>query len=794
MDEVTQPAALASLPERSGIQFEALFYKQLQQVTARIHETENLEQIMLEASQDICRLFNADRLTLYAVNEDRSAIISKVKTGLKSSRELKLPITPQSIAGYAAVSKQLVNLADVYDDQALKKIHPALTFLKEVDKRSGYRTRQMLAAPILEGDTLHGVLQIINNKSNQAFSELEVEGVSQLCKTLAIAIRQRVQKAAENLRRKATKFDGLVSDGIMTADELAQCLQAARNEGVPVEQMLIEQYKVQAAQIGPSLAKFFGVPYEPLNATRIRSEALHGSLKREFLEEQGWIPLEESPEGLVIMCTDPEAVRNSRVVPQVFSRMTRFAYRVTTQTEFAQTLGQIFSGGAEGSTINELLADMDVGALDDGSNDDSLESAAADNELVKFVNKVIIDAYQQKVSDIHIEPMPGKLKTGIRFRIDGTLQPYIEVPAHFRQAMVTRLKIMCDLDISERRKPQDGKIKFKKYGPLDIELRVATIPSAGGVEDVVMRILAAGEPIPLDKLGLTPHNKDRVIRTIEKPYGLFYVCGPTGSGKTTTLHSILKHLNTPDTKIWTAEDPVEITQKGLRQVQINRKAGIDFALVMRAFLRADPDIIMVGESRDKETVAMGVEASLTGHLVFSTLHTNSAPESITRLLDMGMDPFNFADALLGILAQRLAKKLCDCKESYVPSEQELQQFAAEYAEELSHSAAWTSDYAGETKKLIESWQKTYAQDGQIRFYRHVGCDKCNLTGYKGRIGLHELLIASDDIKRLIQERARVAAIFAAAVEGGMRTLKMDGMEKIMMGLTDIKMVRQVCIK
>ncbi|MFZ4478319.1 MAG: GspE/PulE family protein [Rhodoferax sp.] len=780
--------------DQRGSRFEALFYRQLQQVTARIHETENLEQIMLEASQDICRLFNADRLTLYVVNEDHSAIVSKVKTGLKSSRDLKLPITPQSIAGYAAFSKQLINLPDVYDDEALKKIHPALTFLKEVDKRSGYRTRQMLAAPILEGDTLHGVLQIINNKGNQAFSELEVEGVSQLCKTLAIAIRQRVQKAAESLRLKATKYDGLVADGVMTAHELAQCLQAARNEGTPVEQMLIADYKVQPAQIGPSLARFFGVPYETLNPGRIRSEALHGALKREFLEEQGWIPLEESPEGLVIMCIDPEAVRNSRVVRQVFPRITSFAYRVTTQNEFAQTLGQIFSSGIEGGTIDELLADMDVGALDDGSNDDALESAAADNELVKFVNKVIVDAYHQKVSDIHIEPMPGKLKTGIRFRIDGALQPYIEVPAHFRQAMVTRLKIMCDLDISERRKPQDGKIKFKKYGPVDIELRVATIPSAGGVEDVVMRILAAGEPIPLDKLGLTPHNKERVIRTIEKPYGLFYVCGPTGSGKTTTLHSILKHLNTPDTKIWTAEDPVEITQKGLRQVQINRKAGIDFALIMRAFLRADPDIIMVGESRDKETVAMGVEASLTGHLVFSTLHTNSAPESITRLLDMGMDPFNFADALLGILAQRLARKLCDCKESYVPNPEELRLFAAEYADELRHSKAWTSDYEGETRRLIDSWYKTYGQDGQLRFYRHVGCGKCNLTGYKGRIGLHELLIASDDIKKLIQERARVAEIFAAAVEGGMRTLKMDGMEKIMMGLTDIKMVRSVCIK
>ena len=780
--------------EKRGMLFEALFYKQLQQVTTRIHETENLEQIMLEASQDICKLFNADRLTLYAVNEDQSAIVSKVKTGLNSSRDLKLPITPQSIAGYVAFSRRLLNLPDVYDDDALKQIHPALTFLKEVDKRSGYRTRQMLVAPILEGKTLYGVLQVINNKNDQPFGELEVEGVSQLCKTLGTAIRQRIQKAEASARRMATKYDGLVADGVMSAQELEHCLQQARVEGKSVEQVLITQYQVRPAQIGPSLAKFFGVPYEPFSAGRIRSEMLHGPLKREFIEQQGWIPLEESPDGLVIMCVDPEAALSSRVVPQVFPRIIRFSYRVTTQTEFADTLGQIFGLEAAGGSIDELLADMDGGAIDDGSNDDSLESAAADNELVKFVNKVIIDAYKQGVSDIHIEPMPGKLKTGIRFRIDGTLQPYIEVPAHFRQAMVTRLKIMCDLDISERRRPQDGKIKFKKYGPLDIELRVATIPSAGGVEDVVMRILAAGEPIPMDKLGLTPHNMERVIRTVEKPYGLFYVCGPTGSGKTTTLHSILKHLNTPDTKIWTAEDPVEITQKGLRQVQINRKAGIDFALIMRAFLRADPDIIMVGESRDKETVAMGIEASLTGHLVFSTLHTNSAPESITRLLDMGMDPFNFADALLGILAQRLAKKLCDCKEAYVPDFDELRLFAAEYSDELRHSQAWAADYEGETDKLIASWHRQYDQDGQLRFYRHVGCDKCHNPGYKGRIGLHELLIADDGIKKLIQERARVAEIFAAAVEGGMRTLKMDGMEKIMMGLTDIKMVRSVCIK
>jgi type II secretory ATPase GspE/PulE/Tfp pilus assembly ATPase PilB-like protein len=781
-------------PDKRGISFEALFFRQLQAVTTKIHATENIDEIMLEVSPDICKLFNADRLTLYAVNEDRTAIVSKVKTGLNTSKDLKLPMTPQSIAGYVAMSKQMVNISDVYDDEALKRIHPSLAFLKEVDKRSGYRTKQMLVVPVLDGEALHGVIQVINNKSDQPFGDLEIEGAAQLTKTLATAIRQRMEKALEGNRRKATKYDGLIIDGVLTQDELLKAVHKAREESKTVEQVLMGDYSIRPSQIGPSISRFFGVPYEPFKPSRIRIEALQGQLKREFINEQCWIPLEEGPDGLLVMCIDPEQVRSSRIVPQIFPRASKFAYRVTTQTEFEETVAQLWGSPDQGQSVEDLLADLgddETGMIGDES---SLESAAADNELVKFVNKIIVDAYNMRASDIHVEPLPGKAKTGIRFRIDGSLQPYVEVPAHFRQAMVTRLKIMCDLDISEKRKPQDGKIKFKKFGPLDIELRVATIPTAGGVEDVVMRILAAGEPIPMDKLGLTPHNKENLERTVSKPYGLFYVCGPTGSGKTTTLHSVLKFLNTTDTKIWTAEDPVEITQKGLRQVQVNKKAGIDFALVMRAFLRADPDIIMVGESRDKETVSMGVEASLTGHLVFSTLHTNSAPESITRLLDMGMDPFNFADALLGILAQRLAKKLCDCKEAYLPEQEEIKTFIAEYVEDLRHTPAWKADYATEAKKLYEGWVKSYGENGRLKFYRPVGCDKCNKSGYKGRLGLHELLIADDDIKKLIQERARVAEIFVAAVASGMRTLKMDGMEKIMMGLTDLKQVRSVCIK
>jgi type II secretory ATPase GspE/PulE/Tfp pilus assembly ATPase PilB-like protein len=497
------------------------------------------------------------------------------------------------------------------------------------------------------------------------------------------------------------------------------------------------------------------------------------------------------------MTPDVERTRASRMVGNVYPK-SKIVYCVTTQREFATTLDQMFGGNAglqDSGNIDDLLGDLGEDGEGDVGGDD-IASAASDNELVKLVNKVIIDAYQQGASDIHIEPYPGKGKTEIRFRKDGSLSPYIQIPASYRNALAARLKIMCDLDISERRKPQDGKIKFKKFGPLDIELRVATIPTAGGVEDIVMRILAAGEPIPLDKLGLSKSNLQLCKGAIEKPYGLFFVCGPTGSGKTTTLHSVLGYLNKPDTKIWTAEDPVEITQKGLRQVQVNKKAGLEFSIVMKAFLRADPDIIMVGEMRDKETVATGIEASLTGHLVFATLHTNSAPESIIRLLDMGMDPFNFADALLGILAQRLAKRLCaKCKTPHRASDEEIKALLDEYSLELMNTESWKKDTEGERAKVLEFWGKEFGdENGHLVLHTAKGCDTCGGSGYKGRVGLHELLIGTDRVKKDIQEHARVAQMFATALEEGMRTLKQDGIEKVWAGITDIQQVRAVCIK
>jgi type II secretory ATPase GspE/PulE/Tfp pilus assembly ATPase PilB-like protein len=773
------------------------FSKKLQAVTNRIHSTNNIDEIILDVSRDICQLFEADRMTVYITSEDGSSIVSKVKTGLNSFKDIKLPISESSLAGYAALNKRHMNIKDVYDDSELKQYSPNLTFLKAVDQRTGYRSKQMLIAPILGGDTgadLMGVIQLINNLAGQPFSSLHDEGVVELAKTLAIAFRVRQQMPGS----VQSKFEYLVIDNVIAAGELELATKAARRKNKNVEDILIDEFQVKLPAIGAALAKFFGVEYEPFKQDRIKPPDLLKNIKRDYAEGNHWLPLEDSKSGVLVMSTDPERVKSSRMVDNVFPR-SKIVFKVTTERDFKLTLDQYF--GAEGSgqtgeSIGDLLSSLDEeeeGGFGGGGADEV--SAAADNELVKLVNKIIVDAYNQGASDIHVEPLPGKGKTGIRFRKDGSLSNYIEVPASYRQPLVTRLKIMCDLDISEKRRPQDGKIKFKKFGPLDIELRVATIPTAGGVEDVVMRILAAGEPIPLDKLGVLPANMERLKQCISKPYGLFFVCGPTGSGKTTTLHSVLSSLNTVETKIWTAEDPVEITQKGLRQCQMNPKAGLNFANAMKAFLRADPDIIMVGEMRDKDTTSIGIEASLTGHLVFATLHTNSAPESIIRLLDMGMDPFNFADALLGVLAQRLAKRLCKCKEAYNPPQEEVKHFIAEYCDELKNTPEFKADLQGGYKKVFERFQKDYGfGKSDYKLYKAKGCDACGGTGYKGRVGLHELLVGSDTMKKMIQEHARVAEMFALALAEGMLTLKMDGMEKVLQGTTDMAQVRAVCIK
>jgi type II secretory ATPase GspE/PulE/Tfp pilus assembly ATPase PilB-like protein len=334
---------------------------------------------------------------------------------------------------------------------------------------------------------------------------------------------------------------------------------------------------------------------------------------------------------------------------------------------------------------------------------------------------------------------------------------------------------MARLDIAERRLPQDGKIKFRRKGIAPFELRLATLPTPGGYEDAVLRILSRAGALSLEDLALSENNLKVMKKTLAQPYGLILAAGPTGSGKTTTLHAALGHINKPGVKIWTAEDPVEVSQPGLRQVEVKPEIGLNFARVMRAFLRADPDVIMIGEMRDEETAAISIEASLTGHLVFSTLHTNNAAETVTRLLDMGFNPINFSDAFLGVVAQRLVRKLCEeCRKGYQPSQEEFDEIVTEYGE-----------------AEFEGTGITFSPD--LTLYRPEGCEVCSGTGYQGRLAIHEVMEGTKEIKGLIKKQATSETISDEARSQGLRTLHQDGISKALKGLTDIGEVRRVCI-
>jgi type II secretory ATPase GspE/PulE/Tfp pilus assembly ATPase PilB-like protein len=389
---------------------------------------------------------------------------------------------------------------------------------------------------------------------------------------------------------------------------------------------------------------------------------------------------------------------------------------------------------------------------------------------------VILEADRLGASDIHIEPYADRKDMAVRLRVDGTCFTYMRIPAAYRRAVVSRIKVMANLDIAERRKPQDGKIRYRLAKDREIELRIATLPTAGHDEDVVLRLLTAKQPMPLEAMEFAPATLQAIQAIAERPHGIILCVGPTGAGKTTTLHAILNHINNDERKIWTAEDPIEITQDGLRQVQVHPKTDLTFTTAMRAFLGADLDVIMIGEMRDKETADIAIEATLTGHLVLSTLHTNSAVETVIRLLDLGCDSFNFADAMLGVLAQRLCKRICiQCKEAYHPTREE-------YEDRIN-------GYGAQFRTQLEAeYTDTFA------LCRGRGCDDCRRTGFKGRVPLHELLLPSEAMKQLIQSKVRTADMLAEAMDGGMVTLLQDGIQKVVQGLTTYRQIRAVAVK
>lgn len=756
------------------------YRKRMMDKINEIHSADSLNTILINIKDTIAGLFNADRITIYLADPKRNLLISKVKSGTEI-KQIVIPISDSSLAGHCAINGSIINIKNAYDAAELRQAGSNLKFDDSWDKKSGFVTRQVLCVPMKFQKNLIGVIQVINKLDNTPFSEVDVSYAIELATSLTIAIHNiyRLSATTKVIRQK-TRYNFLLDKNLIDEKILEKAAAHPDVARKGLDHVLMQEFGVSRVDMSKNLSFYFGsefINYDP--ALSPPDQELLKRVKPERLLKECWIPLKIENGILHIAMDDPTDLARHDTIKFVFPEYKRISTVGAFRDDIQNFINLFYHRNAvsvtDNSSINDLLNKLDAGDEPEIENE-SQKVSEQDSVIVQLVNKIIIDAVRGKVSDIHIEPYPGKDDVVVRMRIDGRCKIYQKIPYKYKYAIPSRIKIMCGLDISERRKPQDGKIDFKKFGPLDVELRVATVPTAGALEDVVMRVLASGESaLPFDKLGLTARNARVLEACIKKPYGLVLVVGPTGSGKTTTLHSAISVINTIETKIWTAEDPVEITQRGLRQVQVHPKIGFTFAAALRSFLRADPDVIMVGEMRDQETAEIGIESSLTGHLVFSTLHTNSAPETITRLLDMELDPFSFSDAILCILAQRLARRLCpDCKQEYVPDSAELEELLYEYG--------------------TEDFKKTGIDPATIKLYRSVGCVKCGDIGYKGRCGLHELLEGSDQMKVLVKRKSEIEFIRNQAIADGMTTLKQDGILKAILGVTDLKEVRKVCIK
>jgi type II secretory ATPase GspE/PulE/Tfp pilus assembly ATPase PilB-like protein len=745
------------------------FVRQLSQIYKKLKFAKNLKKAMKEVEGDLLTLLGCKLFTIFQSVDNGKEIVATFKGGIGSDDNpdfvIKVPFTATSLAGYVALSQRPILVENVYNAEELTNIHPRLQWDKKFSESKGLFFNSMMVVPIKD-EILLGVIQIINLRDTPVFTKDDLKHATMVAQMLARQFRSEFQSTQG-------PYDYLVQQGKISSKDLDELQKSATLYGSTVTKALMDDFKINPDEIGKSLELYYRVPYMRYDPKLVLPVELMENLGAQYLRNNLWVPISGSKEEVVILISDPSNYQRIMEIQGILNAR-NYVFRVGLPEHILQFLGGSAQEEEETQGFDDVFKSLEEEStveVDESKGDKDDEGAAATSAIIQLVNKIIVEAERLGGSDIHIEPGKDRGPGIVRVRVDGLCRELLKVPAEHTAALIARIKVMSRLDISERRLPQDGKCKLKIRGRA-VELRVATVPTVQG-EGAVMRILAAGSAMPLDKLNLHPKVMQNLLEITTHPHGLILVVGPTGSGKTTTLHAVLGHLNKPDRKIWTAEDPVEITQPGLQQVQMQPKIGFTFATAMRAFLRADPDVILIGEMRDKETASIGVEASLTGHLVLSTLHTNSAPETLTRLLDLGLDPVNFSDALLGVLAQRLMRTLCgSCKESYTPEQRDI--------DHLIH------EFGGE-----ELWKAQDLPPEKWNFKRKVGCDTCGGSGYRGRTGVHELLRGTRDMQKMIYNKEELSAIREQAIKDGMLTLKQDGIVKIFKGFSDYQQLLRI---
>ena len=588
--------------------------------------------------------------------------------------------------------------------------------------------------------------------------------------------------------------DLLVREGLITREQLDKALQEQRQNGTRVGYNLVKLGFIKETELTKMLARQYRMPAVDLSKFEVDPK-IAKLVPADMATKNLVLPLKRDGRTLTVAMADPT---NLAIIDDL-KFITRYDIFPVIAGEF--TLRNVIEKYYESSDVamqallKDIAEDSDVEVVEEHEDDMSAAALAAavdDAPVVKLINAILTDAVKRGASDIHFECFEHELR--VRYRVDGALSEVMKPPMKLKAALISRFKIMASLNIAERRVPQDGRIKLK-LGSKVIDYRVSTLPTLFG-EKVVLRILDKGNlTLDLAKFGIEPRAERELMEAVANPYGMVLVTGPTGSGKTTTLYSALSKVNNIDVNIMTAEDPVEYNLYGINQVLVRTDIGMTFAAALKAFLRQDPNIIMLGEIRDLETGGIAIKAALTGHLVLSTLHTNSAPETVTRLLDMGLEPFNVASALNLILAQRLVRRICsECKVKYMPGPEEYA--AAKVSPDMTfRQLNYTSEALEDARLKATKESAPYIANlsldtrfGEIPLFRGEGCDQCNGSGLRGRQGLYEVMFMTGRLRKLILQNVGAAEIRDAAVEEGMLTLRMDGWLKIIKGITTIEQV------
>ncbi len=851
--------AISEAPQVEELLRNLEFHKTMQRITGRIRSAGTPGEILLDIREDIRKLFRIRLLTIYLIDRGKKELFTLEDDGGKA-REVRLPLDYTTFAGYAALKKKMLHIADAYNQREIRRISDTLSFDDSLDEATGVATGQILATPIIHDGVVLGVMEIRNKKGGDIIDEYDQIFLDEIEVCLARAFFMQLEFGKIG-HKAAEKFRKLIQDGIVTQAQLDQALKEAYEARTDPATVLLEKYRIAKKDIGAALADHYGCPFTPYSDDLSVVHGLLTGIDRAALAVGLWIPLKVLRGRIHVLAADPSntALRREveeamethliqyevglpadilRLIERSYAELEEKTHRRTATGPAAAPARPVaekkaqpistLSGPApkeplrktippaqaetkgpvrgEEASVNEshpvppqqktdapdgtktapaaaapATADPQPPVAREGAKAASAPPPPAAaipsaDAVYPPLAELLDEAVARRASAIHFEPDAGARRTAVRFRIDGECLMHAPLPPGDYEKILPAIKKMAGLDGQTRTAIQNGKAVCTRPSGDEISLRVAVIPTRTGLEDSVLHLSARSSFLSLELLGLSEENYDDLSNILRQPRGVVFVAAPAGGGVTTTLHACLAHINSPDKKIWTAEEAIEIPQDGLRQVVVDPQKGLDYPSVLRSILNADPDVVMLGRIPDRETAGLCMEASVRGRLVLSSLRTESIAETLARLPDMGLDNLLFADAMLAIVEQRLLKILCPhCREKYHPGREEYDDLAQTFGPES-----------------FASLDIPYTD--RFTLFRPRGCDACGQTGYKGRTCVSEIFIFTPQIKRMIRRKESPDAMYQTALAGGMTPLLQDGLSRVLEGFCDFRHARLSCLK